>query len=637
MKIQSYLPSPLVAIQSEKQSHYQQNIQNLLTKILPSTFFQEALNKEEKEGLLQEMTPYLQWEERKGEKGFGISVVLFCKYRLGASNFFYDMMSRWLIPFKHLNIDLFFSADFSLSEITEAPFTIAEVGIYLEEEKELIQAKENWKILETELKLGVVSSYHASRILEFKSLSSDGKTAMIQEKIGSLIQGGSRDFDPSIFSQMQRFLVNCQDEFKMIRDYHHISRIISIFYLIRKMLLQKGSLIPQERHIVLKFLKTKLYPPGEEKQVLGILVGFNLLGEYERFEQSHLIHAIQQHFPAVVPVEGSFMIDQGTDRKIQILYIEIQKQEGSDFSLEEIQTLRLHLPDQLKSSIERLMHPLFMPRNEEEILRNIMALSHQLKYINDLPQVIISFEEQKQEELNFTVIFLRILKPKDLPAAKILEALPSTYKVRVDRTRKLGTLRRKYAKEAVVFRLSLSSKKFFRKDHSIDLYKARQEVLALLQPLFGEIRDYNGGMIHKESQLLSALKATLGSLAKKHELLLDKFFFSLFPVEMRSVLEVEPLKQMFLLLLQGIKKEKSYHSTPFLFKEEAKRAFALIGVDSLAQKKQLAISIEGIQLPSYQLVSFSLDNYKVQGYILLSENKEKQRLFFHTLERALDF
>ena len=76
------------------------------------------------------------------------------------------------------------------------------------------EARSNLHSVETEIRLGVVSNYHARRILEFKGLSTDGKTAMIQEKIGSLIQSHSKDFDQGIFSQMQHFFVTCREDFK---------------------------------------------------------------------------------------------------------------------------------------------------------------------------------------------------------------------------------------------------------------------------------------------------------------------------------------------------------------------------------------------------------------------------------------
>ncbi len=637
MKVERKWPKPVLVNQQKPHPFYQKRVEELLQKIgrdIPC-LKQELLQEKGS----SESLPYLKWEESFAPSGICLSLMLLGKYRLGAGSFFYDMVSRWLIPFTRLNIGLFFSSDFTLPGRVQEPFTIAELVIHFSEEKILKQAKQSWKTLETELKLGVVCAYHASRILEFKSLSPDGKTARIQEKIASLMRGREENFDRGIFSQMQRFLVTCREDFKVSRDSHHISRIISILYLVQKTLAQKRKEASNERHLVLKLLKTKLYLPKKEKQVLGILVGLNLLGDYEVFEQEHLMSAISTHLPGTRAIENSFLMDKAADKRAQTLYLEIEKENQQEFSLEEIQRLRKHLPESLKGSIERLMHPIFMPRNEEEILKNIMALSRQLKYIKDLPQVIISFEQQRQEELHFTVIFLRILRPKELPAVKILEKIPSNYKLRIDRTRKLGTLRRRYAKEAVVFRLALASEKYLRRDRSIDLYKAREDVLAILQNSFGEVRDYNGGMILRETQVLKALKASLGILGKKHELLLEKFFYSLFPVEMRSVLEIEPIKQLFLLFLQAIEKEKKGINTlpKAYYKEEAKRAMVLIFTDSLQLKKLLSESMSLLQIPSYQLISFSIEAQKVQGYLLLSDGKEKKTLFFQTIEKALRF
>ena len=118
-----------------------------------------------------------------------------------------------------------------------------------------------------------------ARILEFKGLSTDGKTAMIQEKIGSLIQSHSKDFDQGIFSQMQQFLVTCREDFKKVRDYHHISRIISNLYSLRNSLKQNVEVLPPiSTTVILKFLKTDLTSAQKEKPVLGILAGSEFFG-----------------------------------------------------------------------------------------------------------------------------------------------------------------------------------------------------------------------------------------------------------------------------------------------------------------------------------------------------------------------
>ena len=103
--------------------------------------------------------------------------------------------------------------------------------------------------------------------------------------------------------------------------------------------------------------------------------------------------------------------------------VEIEKKDGSPFSLEEMKELKKTLPYELKESVESVLHPVLMPRNEEEIMRNILLLSQQLKYISDLPQVIISFNAQTEQALQFTMILLRILREEDRPLP-ILFQLP---------------------------------------------------------------------------------------------------------------------------------------------------------------------------------------------------------------------
>ena len=75
-----------------------------------------------------------------------------------------------------------------------------------------------------------------------------------------------------------------------------------------------------------------------------------------------------------------------------------------------------------------------------------------------------------------------------------------------DHTKNVGTLRKKYQKEVTVFRVKLPKEGFLRRDHTIDLYKARQTVVGELSLVVGEFRDFNGGMITKQNELLSSLK-----------------------------------------------------------------------------------------------------------------------------------
>ncbi|HSX13034.1 MAG TPA: hypothetical protein VLE96_01255 [Chlamydiales bacterium] len=597
--------------------YYREGAQDLIRRILP-----EHVNRSH----FDDMLPLLSWSDLS-KAPCNLSVLLLSKYRFNGCNFFYDMVSRWLLPQKQVKVELFFASDVRLPHLSEDLLSVAEIVIYLKSAQEVEEVRRNLKAIETEIRLGIVSEYQARRILEFKGLDCDGKTAMIQEKIGSLI---SRDFDKGIFAQMQQFLVNCPEEFKNQRDYHHMSRIISNLYSLREQLKQNISVFPTKRYVHLKYLKTQLtrqivlHDGSEETQsrnVLGVLVGINFLAENEVFETTHFVNAIQKHFPEIHPVEGSFFIDR--HQSLQTLYLEVEKE--GDFTIQEIQLLRTSLPDQIKEHIEKLAHPIFMPRNEEDVLRNIMTLSGQLRYVNDMPQVIISFDEQKGDDLSFTVILLRV-QPKEAPSMQTIFAeCPTPLRVIPDRVRRVGHIRKKYVKEATVFRALVNSSSFLRSDCSIDLYKARSYVFQELSKLVGEIRDYNGGMIYRQNECLEALKQDLGKVGEQHYLLLEKFYYSLEPLEMRTATDTESLKQLFLLFLQY---SKTAQDGDFLYKQDEKRAL-VIQLVTESQKRILLERIAMLSLPAHQVISFSLETEGALylGHLLFSEDRELQLQF----------
>lgn len=614
--------------------YYRDGAQDLIRRLVPLDLLNEkGVRLPVERARFSDMLPLISWSDLS-KAPCTLSVLMLCKYRFNACHFFYDMISRWILPHKRVNVELFFSSDVRLPHLSEDLLSVAEIVIHLKSAGDVEEVRRNLQLIETEIRLGVVSNYHARRILEFKGLSSDGKTAMIQEKIGSLIQSHSKDFDRGIFTQMQQFLVTCQEEFKNERDYHHISRIISNLYSLRKLLKQNIEVFPTKRHIHLKFLKTQL-SSQKTKHVLGVLVGINFLRDHEVFETSHLISAIQKHFPLIHPVVGSFFIDRAPDSSLQTLYLEIEKPVGVDFTLQEIQQLRTALPDQIKGHIEQLAHPIFMPRNEEEVLRNIMSLSRQLRFVNDMPQVIISFDEQKGDELSFTVILLRVQLADSPTLQEVFSSSKSPLKYIPDRVRRVGHLRKKYVKEATVFRTQVSSAPFLRGDCSVDLYKARQYIFLELCKLIGEVRDYNGGMIYKQNELLVSLKSVLGRVADEHNILLEKFYYSLNPIEMRTSVDIDHLKQLFLLLLQSAKTDCIMHKKggDFLYKQDVKRALAIIPVDT-AQRRTLSERIGSLSLPVHQFVSFSLetDGMLYAGYLLLTEDKALQGRFLTALE-----
>lgn len=567
-----------------------------------------------------------------------ISFYSLCKFRPNAFNFFFDMMSHWLIPGKRLNVSIFYAIDFRIPTFGEDIYTLCEVMLHLDTQDELEELRRNLPIIESEVRMGIQSSYYARRILEIKGLSADAKTAMVQEFVASLITRLPREFDPDVLTEMQHILVMCSDGFKAIRQTRHLTRIIYIHYLFRKSLRAAVELAPEKRHLSLKLLRATLHLPQGQKNVLGVLVGINFLSDTEAFEERHLISAIQNYIPSAKVVENSFIANRRGTEQICTLYLEIEKSSGGDFTTDEIRLLRRELPNDLKDRIEHLMHPIFMPRNDEEIMRNIFSLSSQIKFWQDQPQVIISFEQQLRMTLFFTIILVRVRKPASPSIQEMFQnSSETTLDYIHDRAKTIGYLRKKYAKEAVVFGVKIPKHQFLRRDHSIDLNQARQAVVNELVKVLGEFRDFNGGLITKQNELFCALREDLGDSVTYDSLLLENFFYSLTPDAMRSVLEPQVLKRLFLMLLESIKDTFFNEKYSLKTHRDARSAYAIIKTDDPTLEDHLSRSLSQFEVHSTKLARSRVSVYESLYicYLYFTPEAEQQQQFIDTVQNAL--
>ena len=450
-----------------------------------------------------------------------------------------------------------------------------------------------------ELELGVCSPYHAARILEMKVLSMDEKRGLIQDRILGIIRRFPKSFDYDLFSEMQQFFLSFSDQYFRVRSVREIAQTLMALYLARKRICSKTEKAPKQRHVEVKIMHRHLNLPLECKEALGVVIGMNMLRENELFKKGHLLKAIQSIITEAELVVGSDYLDKEGESPLHLITLEIEKEGG--FEKEEIVDLKRWLSRTIKGKVEHLQRTLFMPRNEEEILKYVVILGQELRFARDLPQVILSFEKQTETKLIFTVILARLLLPKTPPLEDILLASP--LRPKIDRIKQLGMLRKKYPKEAAVFKVELPLKEFLREDHSIDLYRARQSILQKLHAIFGEIRDYNGGMISKQNEVFKALEKVLGSVGERHHHLLENFFHSLFPIEKRSLLDPQILKKLFFLLL-----EKMQTQQDFVTKEEDEYCYIITDSHTLEKFQEL----------STPLISFDFeyDERSYKGFII---------------------
>lgn len=563
-----------------------------------------------------------------------LSCFILARSRPGAFKFFFEMMTHWLVPGNRLETVMLYAVDFQIPEFGEEVYTLCELVLRVDDQEALDELKRNLPIVETEVRMGMESAYYARRILEVKGLTADNKTAIIQEQVAYLIHRLPKLFDYDLLTEMQHILVICHDEFKAARECRHLGRIISMHYLFRKELREAVKEAPEKRHLHLKLFRATLHQEEGDKPVLGILVGINFLQDKEVLEERHLLSAIHNYLPSVDAVPHSFFSHRRGNENICTLYLEIAKKNGEEFTAGEIRLLRQELPSDVRDRIEHLMHPIFMPRNEEEVMRNIFALSNQIKYVHDLPQLIVSFDKQTYSDLVFTLILLKVNAPGNPTLQEIFKEMPSTLRFTHERSKTVGFLRKKYAKEATVFSVKLPKKHFLRRDHSIDLGKARQAIVAEVTRLIGNVRDFNGGMISKQHELLCALRSELQPI-KYNELLLENFFYSLLPDIMRSVLEPKVLKILFAMLIEAI--DRSFFSESnyaYSIRQEPEQVFVMIKTEDLGLKESVARGISRLEIPASKLASSYVLVYDIAyiGYLYLSDDPKQQSAFCQAIQ-----
>ena len=621
----------------EKKDFYQNLIKKNLVENLPESFF-NLKTVREKIKFFEESLPIVKFLY-KDVAPCTLSLVCIHKYRIYSSKFIYDMISRWLIPGKHLNISLSYGSDFEFVERNSEKYILMEILLDIDSYEDLKTIKRTLPMISSEIRVGITSIEQGMRILEMKGLNVDEKMSLVQDYILHLMSRKSVYFDRDLFVEMQHFFVFSSDKFKTLREYRHMTRIICWQYLFHKAMSEEEEAYSTKRQIRIKIMKTRLQYPYGVKVVLGVLVGLSYLRENESFGEKQIIKSIQACIPNTQLVPNSYLPLKRKGEETPMIYLEVEKDDGRFFSRDEVNKLQAVLPEDLKDRIEQLMHPIFMPRNEEEIMRNILSLSKQLKAYDDIPQIIISFDKQAENHIFFVIILLRVVKNEDLSVQEVCFKHEFKYEFIPDRIKIMGQVKKKHFKEANVFYVKLNKNEFLRKDHSLDLYRARQAVLDELYHVFSNVRDYNGGMIAKENEMFNTLKKHLAKKGPFNELLLENFFYSLSPVIVRSMIDVKLLETSFDILLD-ILEDNKVQNEGYLLKIsfQNKYIFTYIASQDSSFQDEINQALTKLKLTRFQLVSsfINVEETYYLGYIFHAERQDERKKFCDTIRASLD-
>ncbi len=644
---------------------YAQGIEDSLQKLISKKI--KLAENESDEILIKELInnlPLIDWESSKTSGIISLTCLAPATNTHGLGRFICDHSSRWLLPGKQLPLVHVNSLAFSLEKDPKATFFFHQQLIRVDQIQELNLILSNLELFTKQLKMNILTVMHARNVVMLKTLTLDEKKMIIEENIATLLGKSQKEIDHSAYDHTHRFilkiiseekveqfkeslnsLVNLRpqifdrdlfnelqdrismlsDEFIACRDHKHLTRMISYEYLFRKNMLHVVAKYPSQRHLSFKLFQTQLKNFSTNQSILAVIVSMNLLRENEIFQEKHLFKALQACQANIIKVKNSF-IENRPDKNLRSFYIEVEKKDHKPFDLNEIGNIKKKFSQEIKTRIESVYSPVFMPKNEEEVLKTILILSNELKYITDIPQVYISFQKQTESKIWFNVILLRLVKPTASPTRSILNHLNSNIKIENIDIKIVGNLRKKYPKEAAICDVYLDKKLFLRKDFSLDLFEARRMLIRSLEETFGEIRDYNGGIILKQNEALSQLRELLQQSNIQNDFLVENYFYSLSPSYMPSILPSIVLKKHFNLVLKAFDKTYTFKDVFFEIQYFEQYLVVLVASSNNTFRDFILSQIDKQTINSTHMAILkmqALELYLV-GYILKTDQKEEE-------------
>lgn len=366
--------------------------------------------------------------------------------------------------------------------------------------------------------------------------------------------------DVQVIDHTHHFLLECPSQFREMRTPRQLGRLLAAAAMLKRSLNVAIARQPEERHIRIAYTRLNVHFPFGSKHVLGILVIFNSSSLREAFGKTHFASAVQTVVSESKPITLGFVHQASLTEGHVMAYLEFEKEGGRGFTSGDMLLLRARLAEEIKEHIQPLEPRISSQRNEEEVYRNAIILCHELRTINDIPQVMINYEQLHGEDLTFTVLLAR---PHSIKTPSLQNLWRATYPSLTfvnERTTYLDHFSNDGKKEISIFKLFIPQKNFRCKNCSIDVYAARRFIEQALKEMLGDIRDYNGGLILKQQEN----RQKFLDLAEnpKSRSLMENFFLSIQPQAMQCTLLPELLQSWYKLLKeiisQPIQERKTY-------------------------------------------------------------------------------
>lgn len=470
------------------------------------------------------------------------------------------------------------------------------------------------------------------------SVDRNAKYFRAKEILEEFLVKFSQVVDGAIFKELDRIIINSDSIFINQRSASHFAKLAYSIYFVRRKFARNKTLFPFRDYFDVRVFSSLLHFTFGSKSVLSILTHAHLRDKYEIFDEEQILFIIRKYMPDIQIVKDSVYIFHPSKGSVKTLYFEIHKKNGLSFTNEEVIQIKRLLKKEIKFSIEQLVPRVFMIRNEEEVLKNILTLSREIRFFSDLPQVMILFDEQTSQEVLFTVILVKLLKSGQPTVHECFSKMHAYVEYLPERSQIVRYLRNKHPLEANVFRIKLEKDpSLLRIDMSLNFYLARQKISQVLMEAIGDFRDYNGGIIIKQREALASFREAFRVLSLKEPDLLENFYYSLSPIEAQATLSLESLRIFFELFLEAREFNFNKPSDSFLkFESRNKQLFIAIHtpdetlkavIDPIVSPGKLSRKVVTLALP--------VQNTYFLGYLITEIDGKAQHYLSQLVTQAL--
>lgn len=344
-----------------------------------------------------------------------------------------------------------------------------------------------------------------------------GKFVHVIEYLQKITDRFPQHYDYDIFSLKEQLFAMVSQKFLRERGSRYLGLFIRYFYDFFHSIEEETA--PEIRT---KVTILQVFGEMQTQQVLGVFIALRADEEEHLVTEKTIINGVQQRLRKVQVVNESYFELKGSRGKV--CYCEIRRGKTGVFSSKEVVDLQRGFISAIQSWKKEAASSFCVPRNQEELSKQLHVLSKEIHTPEDIPQLMVCFDRQSSQGVMFLVLV--VIPFRDGMQKLMLDSSETVVEMERD------FIDQGLKKRSWIIKVNLPISPIKRER---EFYQARKQVLKKIEPYFSQYRDYNGGMIEKQEAAYQAFALACQQEGIYKEALCEQFFYGIQSDYMRTL------------------------------------------------------------------------------------------------------